>query len=64
MVEHVVPDERLGVRDLRLFNEVSRSKWLWRYMNEKVSLGRRVLSSTYGDNGLGLHPSESSGLYG
>ena len=38
--------------------------WLWRYMNEKVSLRRRVVSSTYGDNGFGWYPCKPSGPYG
>jgi len=51
------------VRDLRLFNVALLGKWLWRYMNEKDSLWRRVVRSKYGDNGLGCYPSRPKGAY-
>ena len=38
----------LGVRDLRLFNEALLGKWLWRFMNEKDNLWRKVVTIKYG----------------
>ena len=50
--------------DKRGEGEALLGKWLWRYMNDKDSLWRRVIRSKYGDNGLGWYPSKPSGAYG
>jgi len=60
----LILDGGLGVRDLRLFNEALLGKWLWRYMNEKDSLWRRVVRSKFGDNDFGWYPSKPKGAYG
>ena len=64
IIKNPISEGRLGVRDLRRFNEALLGKWLWRYMNEKDSLWRRVIRSKYEDNGLGWYPSKPSGAYG
>jgi len=44
-----VTQEGLAVRDLRLFNEAFLDKWLWRFMNEKCNLWRKVVANKYGE---------------
>ena len=63
IIKNPIPDGGLGVRDLRLFNEALLGKWLCRYMNEKFSLWRRVVTSKYGVNGLGWYPSKPRGAH-
>jgi len=53
-----------GIRDLRLFNEALLGKWLWRFMNEKGNLWRKVVTIKYGDDGFGWFPSIARGSYG
>jgi len=51
-------DGGLGVKHCRLFNEPLLSKWLWRYMNEKGNLRRRLVSSNtviIGSDGIPLN---------
>ena len=55
---------RLGIRDLRLFNEALLGKWQWRFMNEKGNLWRKVLTIKYGNDGFGWFPSIAKGSYG
>jgi len=44
----------LGVRNLRLFNEAALlGKWLWRFLNEKDILWRKVVATKYGEAGFG-----------
>jgi len=54
----------LGVKRLEDFNEDIQGKWLWRFMNEKDSLCRRVISTKYRVEGFGWYPSNTSGPYG
>jgi len=54
----------LGIRDSRLSNEALLGKWLWRFMNEKDNLWRKVVNIKYGDDGLGWFPSISKGPFG
>uniref|UniRef100_A0A7C9ALA2 Reverse transcriptase domain-containing protein n=1 Tax=Opuntia streptacantha TaxID=393608 RepID=A0A7C9ALA2_OPUST len=54
----------LGVRDLRLFNEALLGKWLWRFLNEKDNLWRKVVAIKYGTTNYGWYPSKTSGSYG
>ena len=54
----------LGVRDLRLFNEALLGKWLWRFLNEKDNLWRKVVAIKYGTTNFGWYPSRSRGSYG
>jgi len=53
----------LDIRDLHLFNEALLSKWLWRFMNEKGNLWRKVATIKYGDDGFGWFPSIMKGSY-
>jgi len=53
----------LGVRDLRLLNEALLGKWLWRFMNEKDNLWRKVVVMKYGTTSLGWFPSSPNGPY-
>lgn len=52
IIKNLMSAKGLGVRDLRLPNEAFPGPWLWRYMNEKDSIWRRVVSGKSGDNGL------------
>ena len=54
----------LGVRDLRLFNETLLGKSLWRFMNEKGNLRRKVATIKYSATSLGWFPSSLNGSYG
>jgi len=54
----------LGVRDLRLFNEVLLGKWLWRFMNEKGNLWRKVVAIKYDTTNFAWYPSSPNGSYG
>jgi len=47
----------LGVRDLRLFNDAFLRKCLWRFMNEKGNLWRKLVAIKYGATSLGWFPS-------
>ena len=64
ITKNLIPDGGLGIRDLKIFNEALLGKWLWRYMNEKFSLWRRVVVSKYGAFGLGWFPSRTRGAHG
>ena len=43
----------LGIRNLRIFNQVLLEKWLWRYGTERVHLWRRVIKAKYENKCLG-----------
>jgi len=55
MVKLPVPKGVLGVRDLTIFNEAFLGNWLWRFMNEKSNLWRRVVCMKFGEDGLDGH---------
>ena len=54
----------LGIRDLRLFNEALLDKWLWRFLNEKSNLWRKVVTIKYGDDGFGWFSFTTKDSYG
>ena len=64
VVKLSVSEGGLGVGDLKLFNEALVGKWLWRFMNEKSNLWRRVICSKYGEERRGWFPSRPNGPYG
>ena len=64
VVNHPLLSEGLGVRDLQLFNKAFLSKWLWRFMNEKGNLWRKVVNIKYGNDRFGWFPSTPNGSYG
>jgi len=49
----------LGIKDLQLFNEA-----LWRFLNKKGNLRRKVVTIKYGEKGFGGSPSTLTGSYG
>jgi len=57
-----MPDRGLAVTYLRLFKEALLGIRI--YMNDKDGFWRRVVSSKYGDNGVGWYPAEPNGPYG
>ena len=64
IVKHPLYLGGLGIRDLRLFNEALLGKWLWRFMNEKGNLWRKVVTIKYGDDGFSWFSSIPKGSYG
>ena len=54
----------LGNKDLQFFNEALLCKWLWRFLNEKGNLSRKVVTIKYGDEGSSWSPSTPTGSYG
>ena len=54
----------LGIRHLRLLNETLLGKWLWRFMNEKGNLWRKVVTVKYGNDGFRWLPSIVKGYCG
>ena len=48
IVKQPISIRGFGVRDLRLFNEALLGKWLWRFLNEKDNLWRKVVATKYG----------------
>ena len=64
IVKQPVDKGGLGVRDIRIFNEALLGKWLWRFLNEKGNLWRKVVASKYGVVGFGWYPSAPRGSYG
>ena len=52
------------MRDLQLLNEALLGKWLWRFMNEKGNLWRKVVAIKYGATSLGWFFFSANGPYG
>ena len=48
VVKLPILDGGLVVRDLKIFNEALLGKCLWRFMNKRDSLWRRLISTKYG----------------
>ena len=42
-------------------NEALLGKWLWRFMNDRDTLWRRVISTEYGVDGFGWYPFNPNG---
>jgi len=61
--QHVVQGG-LGIRDVGLFSEALLGKWLWRFMNEKCNLWRKVVATKYGEADFGWFTSTPNGSYG
>ena len=54
----------LGVQNLRKFNQVPLSKWLWRYGMETSQLWRRIIEIKYGNIWGGWCTNEVTATYG
>ena len=63
VVEQSLSIGGLGLRDLRLFNEALLGKWLWRFMNKKGNLWRKVVAIKFGTTSLGWFPSSPNSSY-
>ena len=53
----------LGVRGLHNLNKALLSKWLWRFVNERNTLWRKVINSKFGENPGGWCSCKVRGSY-
>jgi hypothetical protein len=59
-----ISEGHLGIRKLRVFNQVLLGKWLWRYAYEREVCWRIIVDAKYGSNWGGWHSVDTVGLYG
>ena len=54
----------LGIRPLRVMNEVLKTKWLWRFAKEDNAMWKNVIKAKYGIDDLGWWSKMSSFSHG
>ncbi|RVW22206.1 putative ribonuclease H protein [Vitis vinifera] len=54
----------LGLRKLALLNKALLGKWIWRYACDKDNLWKQVITTKYGQEGLGWRSKKANGAVG
>ena len=54
----------LGLRKLALLNKVLLGKWIWRYACDEDNLWKQVITTKYGQEGLGWRSKKANGAIG